>query len=306
MTCVGSGYTAQPTRHNRGAAHDGSAVQQATATANWYSGVTEVGMVPADINSATTAWPAGWTVQTPGMIPDIIDNRPGGLPDPRNIGPDFIQIGTEGGLLPAPAVLPVTPVGYVQNKRDITVGSIGPNEHTLLLGPAERGDVIIDFSQYPNKTLILYSDSPAPVPAGDPRNDYYTAGPDMTGQGGTPPTQAGFGPNTRTLMQIRVSSNPADAPVSLATVTSVLTTQYGLSGLPAPIVPRGATPGVNVATISATSLGGKPLLPKTIQELFDPYGRMNATLGVEIPFTTATIQTTIPYGFADPATEVHS
>ena len=31
---------------------------------------------------------------------------------------------------------------------------------------------------------------------------------------------------------------------------------------------------------------------------------MNATLGVEIPFTTATIQTTIPYGFADPATEV--
>ncbi|MEI6783946.1 MAG: fibronectin type III domain-containing protein, partial [Verrucomicrobiota bacterium] len=47
-----------------------------------------------------------------------------------------------------------------------------------------------------------------------------------------------------------------------------------------------------------------PLLPKTIQELFDPYGRMNATLGVEIPFTTATIQTTIPYGFNDPATEV--
>ena len=31
---------------------------------------------------------------------------------------------------------------------------------------------------------------------------------------------------------------------------------------------------------------------------------MNATLGVEIPFTTATIQTTIPYGFRDPATEV--
>ena len=117
------------------------------------------------------------------MIPDIIDNRPGGVPDPRNIGPSFIQIGTEGGLLPTPAVLQNTPVGYVQNKRDITVGSIGPNEHTLLLGCAERGDVIIDFSQFAGKTLILYSDAPAPVPAGDPRNDYYTGDSDLTSQG---------------------------------------------------------------------------------------------------------------------------
>ena len=31
--------------------------------------------------------------------------------------------------------------------------------------------------------------------------------------------------------------------------------------------------------------------PKAIQELFDPYGRMNATLGVEIPRTTLTTQT---------------
>ncbi len=44
--------------------------------------------------------------------------------------------------------------------------------------------------------------------------------------------------------------------------------------------------------------------PKTIQELFDPQGRMNATLGVELPFTNAGIQTTVPLGFFDPPTEI--
>ena len=54
---------------------------------------------------------------------------------------------------------------------------------TLMLGPAERADVIIDFSQVPAKQgyqLILYNDAPAPVPAFDPRIDYYTGDPDQT------------------------------------------------------------------------------------------------------------------------------
>ncbi|MDP3046840.1 MAG: hypothetical protein Q8O07_05120 [Chloroflexota bacterium] len=43
---------------------------------------------------------------------------------------------------------------------------------------------------------------------------------------------------------------------------------------------------------------------KTIQELFEvQYGRMNATLGIELPFTDMTKQTTIPYGYIDPVTE---
>ncbi len=49
----------------------------------------------------------------------------------------------------------------------------------------------------------------------------------------------------------------------------------------------------------------QPMLPKAIQELFTlDYGRMNATLGVELPFTNFTTQTTIPYGYADPPTEL--
>jgi hypothetical protein len=44
--------------------------------------------------------------------------------------------------------------------------------------------------------------------------------------------------------------------------------------------------------------------PKAIQELFEMnYGRMNATLGVELPFTNSGKQTTLPMGFTDPPTE---
>ena len=46
------------------------------------------------------------------------------------------------------------------------------------------------------------------------------------------------------------------------------------------------------------------LEPKAIQELFElDYGRMNSTLGVELPFTNFFTQTTIPLGFIDPPTE---
>ena len=102
-------------------------------------------------------------------------------------GPAFIQFGTEGGFLPAPVILnnpPIpTPLVGVQ-----TANPDGP--FNLLMAPAERADLIIDFSQVPaGSKLILYNDAPAPFPGGDPLNDYIT------------PTT---GPNTRTLMQFRV------------------------------------------------------------------------------------------------------
>lgn len=60
----------------------------------------------------------------------------------------FQQIGTDGGLLPAP----------------VTV-----NEVTL--GPAERADVIVDFSALsPGTEIILGNSAPAPYPSGDPMN----------------------------------------------------------------------------------------------------------------------------------------
>ena len=86
-------------------------------------------------------------------------------------------------------------------------------KHSLLLGPAERADVVVDFSQFAGKTLILYNDSGAPVPAWDPRNDYYTGDPDYTAMGGAPTTLPGYGPNTRTVMQIHVAAADPGARV---------------------------------------------------------------------------------------------
>ena len=65
------------------------------------------------------------------MTGDILDNRTGGVPDPRNIGPSMIQIGTEGGFLPSPVVWPNTPIGYERSTKNIVVTNVA--EHNLLL-----------------------------------------------------------------------------------------------------------------------------------------------------------------------------
>ncbi len=157
----------------------------------------EIPMVPA-LKDAVPNWPALWPT----------DNRVGGVPDPNYAGPSWVMIGTEGGFLPSPVVIPPQPVDYVYNRRDIVVLNV--STHGLFLGPAERADVVVDFSQFAGKTIILYNDSPAPVPAADPRIDYYTGDPDFSwatgdGTGGAPSTLAGYGPNTRTIMQFRVA-----------------------------------------------------------------------------------------------------
>ena len=90
-------------------------------------------------------------------------------------------------------------------------------EHALLLGPAERADVVYDFSAAAAMgctNVILYNDSPTPVPAFDPRNDYYTNNPDQTDSGGTPSTLPGYGPNTRTIMQFRISGVTQGTPAT--------------------------------------------------------------------------------------------
>ena len=66
-------------------------------------------------------------------------------PKPTAPGPAFIQIGTEGGFLPAPVMVN------------------GPKQPVLLLGPAERSDLLVDFRNVPaGSILILYSDAAGP------------------------------------------------------------------------------------------------------------------------------------------------
>jgi FtsP/CotA-like multicopper oxidase with cupredoxin domain len=65
---------------------------------------------------------------------------------------------------------------------------------------------------------------------------------------------------------------------------------------------------VATAVLSSNATGGTTVNlaaePKAIQELFEmDYGRMNATLGVELPFTNSLNQTTLPMGYTEPTTE---
>ena len=276
------------------------------------AGAGEVAMVPAVAGTPGTA----------GYSTDITDGRAGGVPDVRTSGPTMIQIGTEGGVLPAAVTLPNSPVGYEYNRRSITVTNV--SDKNLMLGPAERADVIVDFSQVdPAKcsNIILYNDAPAPVPAFDPRYDYYTGDPDQTSVGGAPTTAAGYGPNTRTVMQFRVDPAKGVAPIFNAQALQAAIPAAFAASQDKIIVPEsaynqvyGTTSSDNYVRIQDTVAKFTPLgqstpvsiamQPKAIQELFDPvYGRMNATLGVELPNTTMINQTTIPLGYAEPYTE---
>src|SRR5262249_32656455 len=133
-----------------------------------------------------------------------------GEPDLTKPGPRFIQIGTEGGFLPRPVVLndPPQQIGFDPNTGLAT-------HYTLLLAPAERAPVIIDFANVPaDSKLILYNDAPAPFPGGDSLVDYYTGDPDQSDDGGAASTKPRYGPNTRTLLQFRVKPlvGAADPP----------------------------------------------------------------------------------------------
>lgn len=266
------------------------------------------------------------------------DGRVGGAPDPRNAGPPWIQIGSEGGLLPAPVVIPATPINYEQNTRSITIGSVAV--HGLWLGPAERADVIVDFSQFAGKTLIMYNDAPAPAPAIDSRVDYFTGDGDQSPIGGAPNTQPGYGPNTRTIMQVVVDqSAPNTVPFSLSALKAAFASTPTTQGLfastqPTTIVPEpfynsayNAAFPLKQMGIQDNNLTFTPIAPltfdqppcpgatppaqcavlghKAIQELFTlDYGRMNATLGTELPLTNFLTQTTLPFGYAEWPTEI--
>ncbi len=251
---------------------------------------TEIKTVPADgtavfkLANGTTVAPA--------------DGRPGGVPDPTAAGPNIIRFANEGGLLQHPVVHTPKPMTGFQ---DVTAGGAftlaRDSGDDFYLGGAERADTVIDFSQYAGKTLILYNDSSAPVPGGDDRYDYYTDGPDQTAFGGAPKTAAGFGPNTRTVMQIVVAPKvkgataaptAADAWDPLGTggpLAAELPKAYAASA-DAHILADGTLPTHFDATSASMTLNGKtvPLKVKTIRGITDPnFGRLIAQIGIELP-----------------------
>ena len=132
-------------------------------------------------------------------------------------GPDWVQIGNEGGFLPAPVVVDGQQVTtWIIDPTRFDVGNV--DKHSLLLAPAERADVIVDFSAFATGTqLILYNDAPAAFPARVASYDYYTGGPDLTPVG-APSTLPGYGPNTRTIMRVTVGS--AGTPLNMTALNT--------------------------------------------------------------------------------------
>jgi FtsP/CotA-like multicopper oxidase with cupredoxin domain len=285
---------------------------------------TEVKMIPA----------AGF--------PNQLADWPSGLPDPLTKGPDWIQIGTEGGFLPKPVVIPSQPIGWNLNPTTFNYGVV--NQHSLLLGTAERADVVVDFTAYAGKTLILYNDAPAAFPAGVPSYDYYTGTPDQMDTGGAPTTQPGYGPNTRTIMQIRVGTTVTTTTpdVTLANLNAVFAkgpaaTKRGVFEVSQDpiIMPQAAYNSAYNVTNFPTSAASQyvqffetsktfrpidttgsllpfvtlPLEPKAMHDemggVYDTqFGRMSGMLGLDNPNPTSTAANFLAYGYASPPTDI--
>lgn len=144
-------------------------------------------------------------------------------------GPDWIQIGSEGGFLPAPVVVDGQQVTtWITDPTRFDVGNV--DLHSLLLAPAERADVIVDFSQFAGKTLILYNDAPAAFPARVPSYDYYTGAPDLSPVG-APSILPGYGPNTRTIMQVKVAATAPAPAFNLAALQAAFRHKANGSGV---------------------------------------------------------------------------
>ena len=256
-------------------------------------------------------------------------------------GPDWVQFGSEGGFLPAPTVVDGQQVTtWITDPTRFDVGNV--DKHSLLLAPAERADVIVDFSQFAGKTLILYNDAPAAFPARVPSYDYYTGASDGL-------TLPGYGPNTRTVMQVKIAANPPAAAFNVTSFKNLFTHKANGSGVfeasQDPIIvgqagynsaygksfvasgdcsnPSGTNKCDGMARINQQGgqdfrfdnlKGSSPQLkvkiePKAIHDEmnsanFDEFGRMTANLGLEaVPASPAT-QNVMLYPYTAPPTEV--
>jgi spore coat protein A, manganese oxidase len=199
-------------------------------------------------------------------------------------GPDFLVIGTEGGFLQNPVVvnaqLPFNPITM---------------QGSLITAPAERWDILIDFSKFAGQNIILYNDAPAPFPGGDPLNDAYWNGPGSVTHSGP-----GFSPCTRQLLRFKVGTTvtaPVDLPLRIN--RSTLLTKN--------LDPFLMTPGAAVkagAVAWPATIGGKTVKVRrlTLNEDFDEYGRLMQWIGTD----TLPTPTSASFGraYMDGATEI--
>jgi spore coat protein A len=188
-------------------------------------------------------------------------------------GPIMYQVGSEGGFLPAVAIHNNTTPLPLLDAEDANAD--GP--FNLLLAPAERADLVIDFNGVPvGSTFILYNDCIAPFPGGDSRNDYFTGDPNQTAIGGAASTRLGHGPNTRTLLKIIVTSGSGDTLSTaswLPQINAQLKTNFLTGNQPGLLYNNGDP------SEPAFPFNGAATRMLTLNEDFDQYGRLIQTIG---------------------------
>ncbi len=185
-------------------------------------------------------------------------------------GPSFLVIGTEGGFLSKPARVPSNqPINVQFDANGNFISATG----SLITAPAERWDIIVDFSGYAGKNLILCNDAPAPFPMGDPINDF-------SGSGST-------GPDTRHIMRFKVvpASGAPDPALKITTATNLT------GGIDRSLVNRWTTQPIAPPQ-------GVPVRQLTLNETFDDHGRLIQMLG-----TNQMTGMGFARAYMDPATE---
>jgi spore coat protein A len=188
-----------------------------------------------------------------------------------------LQIGTEGGFMPQATEVPTDIPFYL----DATLNALNPvGQGSLIVGCAERYDLIVDFSNHAGQSIILYNDAAAPFPGGDPRNDYFPGL--ANGNPVNTKTKPGFGPNTRVLMRFKVKTTTTSADSTLKIdATTKFETLPAINGhtwndpLIVPSDPNGypdltkIPQGIKVRRLS-------------LNENFDAWGRLQQQVGDDI------------------------
>ena len=135
-------------------------------------------------------------------------------PDTGVDSANVLQIGTEGGFLAYPVKVP----SNVPVEFDPASGI--PSDSSLLVGPAERPDVIVDFSRHARARALSFTTmQPRSVPK---RGSSQRLLPGLERRqsnpvnGNTPP---GFGPNTRVLMRFKVVGATSNDPLAINEAT---------------------------------------------------------------------------------------
>ena len=141
---------------------------------------------------------------------------------------------------------------------------------------------MVDFAPYAGKTLILYNDGPAAFPARVPQYDYYTGAPDLTSSGGAPVIQPGYGPNTRTVMQIKVGTivTQPKPQVTLANLQSVfarIATKRGVFEV--------SQPPVIIPQTAYNSAYNANFLQNNYVRIFDQFANFTTISGTRLNIT---------------------